>query len=81
MNRARVQSRIRQIAGDKVKVRITSRRRSKGGFYVWSPAIEIKQRIDVAKTKAEAEQMLLAKIRCLEELEFQITVRPQHQGD
>ena len=80
-----IQQRIRQTARSKIKVTITGRTRSKGGFYVWFPAPRDNELpiggCVTAKTKREALQLLLAKARCFAELEFSITVRPPHRGD
>lgn len=66
------EQRIRRIAASKIKVRITKRTRSKGGFYVWTPFYPA----TYCKTKREALQMLLAQTRCVRDLEFYITPKP-----
>ena len=81
-----IAQRIRSIADGKIKVSITKRTRNKGGFYVWFPIEDtLTQKFgmgcEVTKTKREAAQKLLAKVRCFEELEFRITLRPPHVGD
>lgn len=84
-----IEQRIRAKAREKIKVRITGKKRSQGGFYVWwyerdgcgvgDARISIHNA--TAKTKKEALQMLLAKVRCFAELDFAITPRPRHRGD
>lgn len=76
-----IAQRIRAIAEQKIKVRITGKKRSRGGFYVWYPVGEHSAPGSKARTKNEALQMLLAKVRCMPEIEFLITVRPPHVGD
>lgn len=73
-----IEQRIRKVAASKIKVRITKRIRSKGGFYVWFPVEKGCQGFGTAKSKAEALQMLLAKARCFDGVDFSITVRPPH---
>ena len=79
-----IETRTRKVAAKKVTVEITSRLRSKGGFYVWYPVDDggkMLQGCHVARTKLEALQFLLAKVRCHAGIEFRITTRPPHHRD
>lgn len=76
-----IETRIRKLAAKKVRVSITSKKRSRGGFYVWDPMALYGTSCTTVKTKREAIQLLLAKLRCYEEVEFSITPRPPHVGD
>ncbi|HZV36618.1 MAG TPA: hypothetical protein VFB72_18720 [Verrucomicrobiae bacterium] len=65
-----IETRIRKTAAKKVAVKITKRKRSKTGFRVW----HIGDYTDVPD-KAQALQVLLAKLRCFVPLKFSIEVR------
>jgi DNA-binding transcriptional regulator YiaG len=80
--------RIRSVAAKKIKVTITNRVRSRGGFYVWYPVMKeeggppkMLQGCATARTKKEAYQILFAKLRCFQAWDFEISVRPPHVGD
>jgi hypothetical protein len=66
----KIEDRIRKAAASKVRVKITGRVRSKKGFIVNFPG-----GCCTVITKAEALQMLLAKVRCSNRLDFEITPR------
>lgn len=80
-----IEQRIRKIAASKIKVRITGRTRSRGGFYVHYPiekeAGTIALACQIARTKREALAVLVTKLRCMPEMELEIKVRPFHRGD
>jgi hypothetical protein len=76
-----IETKIRKLAAKKIRVTITSKKRSRGGFYVWHPMALYGAECTTAKTKAEALQILFAKLRCYEEVEFKITRRAPHVGD
>jgi len=68
-----VENRIRQVATEKLRVRVTRRRR--GPFVVIRPdGLQTEHR-----TRREALQRLLAEFRCMDPLEWQIAVllRPE----
>jgi hypothetical protein len=75
-----IETKIRKLAARKVRITITKKKRSRGGFYVWYPAEGGKQGCAVARTRREALQRLLAIVRCIE-LECSITPRLPHVGD
>jgi len=66
----KIETKIRKAAQKKLYVGITNRKRSKHGFFVNTPSGS-----KYAATKAEALQMLLAKIRCMDGIMLSITVR------
>jgi hypothetical protein len=76
-----IEARIRFTLAMKVKVKITKRRRSKGGFYVWFQTKDGKQGNATARTRKEALAILLANVRCWEPPWFEISMRPPHRGD
>lgn len=80
-----IEERIRAIALSKIKVRITGRTRSKTGFEVVAPTFEetefnggqfkvVIRRINIHfKSKQEALQNMLARVRCMSQI--QITIK------
>ena len=66
-----IEQRIRNTVVKKIKVHITNRKRSSTGFEV----ICLNEQSH-ATTKAQALQMLLAKVRCMDEIKIAIVVNP-----
>ncbi|HZV36747.1 MAG TPA: hypothetical protein VFB72_19375 [Verrucomicrobiae bacterium] len=73
-----IERRIRKLAARKVRIKITERIRSKTGFRVHLDDIDDGSFIDVP-TKAQALQVLLAKLRCYQPHLLSITVRPKQK--
>ncbi|MDB6017696.1 MAG: hypothetical protein JWR19_2185 [Pedosphaera sp.] len=71
-----LENRIRKAAAAKVQVKITTRTRSKHGFYVSGPGLTATH----AQTKKGALQMLLAKARCAEPQHYEIIPVPNTGG-
>lgn len=76
-----IEKRIRAIAAKKVKVIITSKTRNRDGFAVTGPDGLTKHR-----TKREAIQAMLARVRCSNQVEWAvrpllITPNPKHKAD
>lgn len=64
----KIEDRIRKAAASKIKVRITTRKRSANGF-----TVAIGGAADTVPTKAQALQTLLARVRCLTTVNISIT--------
>ena len=77
-----IEKRIRQIAAKKIKVIITGKVRNRDGFEVIGPSGPDK----LCRTKKEAIQFLLARLRCDAEVVWQIKPvviqpNPKHKAD
>jgi hypothetical protein len=76
-----VTERIREVAHSKVRVRITSKRRSRDGYWVTHPSsIDGGVAATHAASIAEAEQLLLAKTRVAPVLVFEIKPAKKRRG-
>lgn len=72
-----IEDRIRKVVASKIKVRITGRTRSPEGFCISivctaGNPIEV-EHLEMAPTKAQALQRMLAIVRCMKTIKFSIT--------